>query len=1087
MPRKEWSWGLLVLALAVALAVPAYAQESTVKGSLAGTIYDATGAVVPGAKVTITGATGSKSQDSDEAGNFSFGLLVPGTYSVKVEKQGFKTSDIKSVEVLTNRAAAIRVNLEAGDLKQIVEVTAAAVAVDTTSTGIGANLPDSFYKSIPVGRGIAALFQLSAGVASGGGTGTANPSISGGSGLENLYVADGVNITDASFGGLGVFSRVYGALGSGINLSFVKEVQVKTGGYEPQYGKATGGIVQIVTKSGGNAYHGVIAGFFAPQRLEAVRKHPDDFGRLNLAGKTLHNSNFEVSGELGGYVPGMRENLFFFGSFNPSWQREFVLSPPNSGLFADGQRALKTRTLNYAGKITYKVNDSHTVEASVFGDPSITNTSTFRTLNIDNDTANSKLDYGTRNVAVRWNAAFTPSWVANASFTWSHNNFTETPAFNLHGIVDRTQALGLPGQRGIFNAVGLGFLEPTIGDTYGFNVDTGKEYSFAGKHSFNIGYRLERPFFDGVRTRSGPPFNFPATNAAGTSVVTLGADASAVGASSTPGFSLRLVAAGNTAGDANTVCPLCPRMTVPGYSGQKAVFLRGDRNEINSPFAFNTEATYHVIYAQDSWSPSKYVTVNLGLRWEQHHMKGGQADYTFTGNWSPRLGVIVDPWGDRRTKVYANFGRYNYVIPLDMALRSLTNEISVLLARWAPEFTVDAGGVRRAVINQFGTVNPVLDAAHLLNGAPGGTGGALFFLGQSTTAIAPGTKMQYLDEFMVGIDREFKGGIIVSARYIDRRMKRIVEDMSGISPEAANSGVHQEYVIGNVGSGTDLFTNPISHVYTSGGAFPAACDPNLFLDPVEDTFGNIIPPGAVCYELLGVNGQLAGSAISDGVPDGFPNTTRDYWAVEFEVNKSFSKNWQMRANWRIAKLFGNFEGAFRNDNGQTDPSISSLFDFVPGVFGLLGDQFKPGVLNTDRRHIVNGYVSYVLDRSALKGLVMGVGVRIDSGVPINRFKAHPAYLNSGEVPVGGRGILGRLPTTGSVDLHVDYPFSISESKKLRFGVDLFNLGNARRQRNIDQNEDASFGTPNTDFLKPVGRISGFQRPFNARFMVSFQF
>ena len=81
-------------------------------------------------------------------------------------------------------------------------------------------------------------------------TGNSNPAISGSSGLENLYVADGVSINDPAFGGLGVWSRSYGALGSGINLSFVKEVQVKTGGFEPQYGHASGGIVQIVTKSG---------------------------------------------------------------------------------------------------------------------------------------------------------------------------------------------------------------------------------------------------------------------------------------------------------------------------------------------------------------------------------------------------------------------------------------------------------------------------------------------------------------------------------------------------------------------------------------------------------------------------------------------------------------------------------------------------------------------------------------------------------------------------------------------------------------------------------------------------------------------
>src|SRR5207248_2831593 len=159
----------------------------------------------------------------------------------------------------------------------VVEVTGNAITIDTTSTAVAANLTDQFYSSVPVARGVTSLFYASPGVTSGGGTGTANPSVSGGTGLENLYVADGVNITDGGFGGIGVYSRLYGSLGSGLNLSFVKEVQVKTGGFEAQYGKSTGGIVQIVTKSGGDAFHGVIGGYFAPEQFEASRLQTDDF------------------------------------------------------------------------------------------------------------------------------------------------------------------------------------------------------------------------------------------------------------------------------------------------------------------------------------------------------------------------------------------------------------------------------------------------------------------------------------------------------------------------------------------------------------------------------------------------------------------------------------------------------------------------------------------------------------------------------------------------------------------------------------------------------------------------------------------
>ena len=103
--------------------------------------------------------------------------------------------------------------------------------------------------------------------------------------------------------------------------------------------------------------------------------------------------------------------------------------------------------------------------------------------------------------------------------------------------------------------------------------------------------------------------------------------------------------------------------------------------------------------------------------------------------------------------------------------------------------------------------------------------------------------------------------------------------------------------------------------------------------------------------------QVAGLTGGDGIADGFVNPVRIYKSMEFEVNKSFSKNWQLRANYRIAKLFGNYEGTFRNDNGQSDPNISSLFDFTQGDFNLLGAQFTPGVLNQDVRHLANGYVA----------------------------------------------------------------------------------------------------------------------------------
>ena len=111
---------------------------------------------------------------------------------------------------------------------------------------------------------------MAPGVSDSVGAGAANPSINGASGLENEYIINGADTTDPGFGGFGTYSRVYGPLGNGINFDFVQEVQVQTGGFEAQYGEALGGVVNVVTKSGTNDFHGDVYGYFQPQQFEAT-------------------------------------------------------------------------------------------------------------------------------------------------------------------------------------------------------------------------------------------------------------------------------------------------------------------------------------------------------------------------------------------------------------------------------------------------------------------------------------------------------------------------------------------------------------------------------------------------------------------------------------------------------------------------------------------------------------------------------------------------------------------------------------------------------------------------------------------------
>ena len=192
-----------------------------------------------------------------------------------------------------------------------------------------------------------------------------------------------------------------------------------------------GGIVNIITQSGGNEYHGAIYGFARPSAFEATRRQADDF-RTNKIGRLLHEENYDVGADLGGYVPGLRDKVFFFGSFNPTVRREIVQgvsaneadiaagngSIVNSGLFTQrGEFARRYRTYNYAGKLDWVMNPNHQLTFSIFGDPTETNRSSFAFLNIDNNTADSVLEYGTRNWAVRYNGSLSPTWTLNSSFS----------------------------------------------------------------------------------------------------------------------------------------------------------------------------------------------------------------------------------------------------------------------------------------------------------------------------------------------------------------------------------------------------------------------------------------------------------------------------------------------------------------------------------------------------------------------------------------------------------------------------------------------------------------------------------------------
>jgi len=254
--------------------------------------------------------------------------------------------------------------------------------------------------------------------------------------------------------------------------------------------------------------------------------------------------------------------------------------------------------------------------------------------------------------------------------------------------------------------------------------------------------------------------------------------------------------------------------------------------------------------------------------------------------------------------------------------------------------------------------------------------------------------------------------------------------------------------------------------------------------------------GGACFaNVTTMDAAGPGKNGADGKPDGFVNPSRHYEALEVELDKRFSNHWMAAVNFRWGSLFGNYEGAYRNDNGQSDPGISSLFDFTAGQLGLLGDQFKPGKLSTDRAAVGNMFLSYTIASDtpylhSAKGLTIGMGMRGQSGLPLSLLGDHPIYLNQGEVPIGGRGAAGRTPAATQLDMHADYVLpKLTERFKMKLAMDFFNVTNSQFETSrvqYTQQGAAAPGVapaPDLDYGKPTQ----FQAPFYARGSIRIEF
>jgi hypothetical protein len=285
------------------LAVAAAAQTTT---TLLGTVTDKTGAVVPGAQVvaTNTGTNLTRTAQTSLQGEYRMEFMPIGDYTVEVTANGFRKSMQNGVILQINVSTRVDARLDVGQISESVEVTAAAAAVNTENAQIGRTVETTEITSLPiVGRNVYTLLSLTPGVSSNANSivlgfpeqrTMINGGVDGGAGSVNYYLDGGNNMT-----GL----RNTGNIAP--NPDAVEEFRVVTNSYSAEYGRFAGGMINIITRSGTNTFHGSAFEFVRNDAFNAY-----DWGALSIA--PLRRNQF--GGSLGG--PIRRDKTFFFGTYS---------------------------------------------------------------------------------------------------------------------------------------------------------------------------------------------------------------------------------------------------------------------------------------------------------------------------------------------------------------------------------------------------------------------------------------------------------------------------------------------------------------------------------------------------------------------------------------------------------------------------------------------------------------------------------------------------------------------------------------------------------------------------------------------------
>lgn len=425
---KHFPWFLVG---ACVFSVPLLAQSQIGGATLNGTITDPSSAVIADAKVTATQtATGfTRSTQTTDGGLYSFTAIPVGSYDITVEKQGFKAAKYTAITVSVGAVLTLDIKLEVGQVADTVSVTADTPVVETTRSQTSTTVDSTSVAGLPInGRNFLDFTLLTPGV-SRDLTRFGDISFGGQRGTSNSLLVDGADSNNIFFG------QGTGRSGTGRNpYSFsqdaVQEFQVSNNGYAAEVGRAGGGVINVITKSGTNDFHGTVFEFFRDRALNANTWNNNRNGRRKGG---YHFNQF--GGNIGG--PIVKNKVFFF--FDYDGQRNttpniVILSVPPVASDPNSVRGFNELATNYAApyvnalknnvylaKVDFNLTDSQRLSvrynANRFNGVNFENTGTASAME---HTGNS--DVTTDNIALNYSKVLSPTALFESRFIWTRDN-----------------------------------------------------------------------------------------------------------------------------------------------------------------------------------------------------------------------------------------------------------------------------------------------------------------------------------------------------------------------------------------------------------------------------------------------------------------------------------------------------------------------------------------------------------------------------------------------------------------------------------------------------------------------------------------